>query len=108
MAEARCIRAWCYRHLTYLWGDVPLTLTESSGTNIRTDWERTPVAEVRKAMEEDLVFAVQHLPVVSTSDIRLIKGAAQHYLAELYLATGEYDKAKVEATKVISNTKLSD
>ena len=41
LAEARLIRAWCYRHLTNLWGDVPLTLTESSGTNIRTDWERT-------------------------------------------------------------------
>ncbi len=104
LAEARCIRAWCYRHLTNLWGDVPLTLTESSGTNIRTDWERTPVAEVRKAMEEDLLFASQNLPDASSSDIRLIKGAAQHYLAELYLAMGQYDKAKIEATKVISNT----
>lgn len=103
LAEARCIRAWCYRHLTYLWGDVPLTLEESSGTNIRTDWERTPVAEVRKAMEADLIFASENLPDVSTSDIRLIKGAAQHYLSELYLAIGQYDKAKVEATKVISN-----
>ncbi|MEJ7821336.1 MAG: RagB/SusD family nutrient uptake outer membrane protein, partial [Chitinophagaceae bacterium] len=102
--EARCIRAWCYRHLTNLWGDVPLTLTESSGTNIRTDWERTPIAEVRKAMEEDLLFASQNLPDASSSDIRLIKGAAQHYLAELYLAMGQYDKAKIEATKVISNT----
>jgi len=103
LAEARCIRAWCYRHLTYLWGDVPLTLEESSGTNIKTDWQRTPVAEVRKAMEEDLLFASQNLPDVSTSDIRLVKGAAQHYLAELYLAMGQYDKAKAEATKVISN-----
>ncbi len=104
LAEARCIRAWCYRHLTNLWGDVPLTLTESSGTNIRTDWERTPIALVRKAMEEDLIFASQNLPDVSSSDIRLVKGAAQHYLAELYLAMGQYDKAKIEATKVISNT----
>lgn len=103
VAEARLIRAWCYRHLTYLWGDVPLTLEESSGTNIKTDWQRTPIAEVRKAMEEDLVFASQNLPDVSTSDIRLLKGAAQHYLAELYLATGQYDKAKIEANNVISN-----
>jgi hypothetical protein len=103
VAEARCIRAWCYRHLTNLWGDVPLTLEESSGTNIKTDWQRTPVAEVRKAMEEDLIFAAENLPNVSTGDIRLIKGVAQHYLAELYLATGQYDKAKAEATKVTSN-----
>lgn len=104
IAEARCIRAWCYRHLTYLWGAVPLTLEESRGDNIRTDWERTPVAVVRKAMEEDLVFAAQYLPDVSSSDIRMIKGVAQHLLAELYLSTGQYDKAKIEATKAISNT----
>lgn len=103
VAEARLIRAWCYRHLTYLWGDVPLTLTESSGTAIKTDWERTPVSEVRKTMEADLLFAEQYLPEVSASDIRLIKGAAQHYLAELYLATGEYDKAKTVATRVVAN-----
>lgn len=103
VAEARCIRAWCYRHLTYLWGDVPLILSESRGDNIRTDWERTPRAQVRAAMEEDLLFAKQHLPEVATSDARLIKGVAQHYLAELYLATGQYDKAKAEAIEVINN-----
>lgn len=103
VAEARLIRAWCYRHLTYLWGDVPLTLEESTGANIRTDWQRTPVADVRKAMEADLLFAEQNLPDVSASDERLIKGIAQHYLAELYLSTGQYDLAKTEALKVINN-----
>ncbi len=103
VAEARCIRAWCYRHLTYLWGDVPLTLTESRGDNIKTDWERTPRAEIRKAMEEDWLFAEQYLPDVASSDARLIKGIPQHYLAELYLATGEYAKAKAQVTKVITN-----
>ncbi len=103
VAEARCIRAWCYRHLTYLWGDVPLTLEESRGDNIKTDWQRTPVAEVRKAMEEDLLFASQNLPDVSTSDVRMIRGVAQHLLAELYLSMGQYDKAKIEATKVTAS-----
>ncbi|MEO7309587.1 MAG: RagB/SusD family nutrient uptake outer membrane protein [Chitinophagaceae bacterium] len=103
VAEARCIRAWCYRHLVYLWGDVPLTLTESRGDNIKTDWQRTPKAEVRKAMEDDWIFAAQYLPDVATSDARLIKGIPQHFLAELYLATGDYAKAKVEATKVTTN-----
>lgn len=103
VAEARTIRAWCYRHLTYLWGDVPLTLDESRGDKIRTDWERTPKAEVRKAMEADWLFAEQNLPDVAASDARLIKGIPQHFLAELYLATGEYDKAKIYAAKVISN-----
>jgi hypothetical protein len=103
VAEARCIRAWCYRHLVYLWGDVPLTLEESQGNNIRTDWERTPKAQVRSAMEADWLFAEQYLPDVASSDARLIKGIPQHFLAELYLSTGEYDKAKTYANKVITN-----
>lgn len=103
LAEARAIRAWCYRHLTNLWGDVPLTLTESSGTNIRTDWERTPVAQVRAAMEQDWLFAEQYLPDVSASTGKIIKGVVQHYLAELYLSADQPAKAKTYAEKVIQN-----
>lgn len=103
VAQARLIRAWCYRHLTYLWGDVPLTLTESTGANIKTDWQRTPVAQVREAMRDDLLFAEQNLPVTSTSDAQLIQGIASHYLAELYLSMGKADSAKIEALKVTTN-----
>lgn len=103
VAQARLIRAWCYRHLTYLWGDVPLTLTESTGANIKTDWQRTPVAQVREAMRADLLFAEQNLPVTAASDAQLLQGAASHFLAELYLSMGKYDSARIEATKVTSN-----
>ncbi len=106
LAEARFIRAWAYRHLTYLWGDVPLNLKESSGTNIRTDWERTPIAEVRAQMEKDLLFAVDNLPDVST-DGRVNKVVAQHYLAELYLTTGENGKALTVAQSAVSNPNYS-
>lgn len=104
LAEARAIRAWCYRHLTFLWGDVPLTLEESTGSNIRTDWERTPLAEVRDAMEADWLFAEQYLEENSANQGKILKGTVQHYLAELYLAEGENDKAKEYALKVTTNT----
>ena len=42
LAEARVARAFAYRHLSYLWGDVPLNLNPSSDGIIRTDWERNP------------------------------------------------------------------
>lgn len=100
LAEARCIRAWCYRHLTYLWGDVPLTLHESSGTTIKTDWERTPVAVVRDSMEADWLFAEKYLPETSDNDGKVIRGVPETYLAELYLAEGKPDQAKTEALKV--------
>ncbi|HVW59301.1 MAG TPA: RagB/SusD family nutrient uptake outer membrane protein [Puia sp.] len=103
VAQARLIRAWCYRHLTYLWGDVPLNLEESTGSNIKTDWQRTPVAQVRDVMRDDLLFAEQHLPVTAASDAQLIQGIASHYLAELYLSMGKADSAKIEALKVTTN-----
>lgn len=104
LAEARLIRAWAYRHLTYLWGNVPLNLHESTGNNIRTDWERTPVAEIRAAMEQDWLFAEAHLPDVPVMDGRASKVVAQHYLAELYLTIGNNEKAREKAQAVVSNT----
>jgi hypothetical protein len=100
LAEARCLRAWFYRHLTYLFGDVPLALHEAEGSNIRTDWKRTPVAIVRDSMEADWLFAEKYLPETSDNDGKVIRGVAQTYLAELYLAEGKYQQAKEEALKV--------
>lgn len=107
IGEAKIFRAWAYRHLTYLWGDVPLILTESDGSNIKTDWERTPVLQVRKQMEEDLLFAEANLPDVPALEGRLSKVVAQHYLAELYLTIGDNQKAKEKALAVINNTNYS-
>src|SRR5690349_18890713 len=66
VAEARLIRAWAYRHLTYLWGDVPVSLTESNGAAIKTDWVRVPRDSVRKIIEQDLLYAESKLPMVPT------------------------------------------
>lgn len=107
LAEAKLIRAWAYRHLTYLWGAVPLTLHESSGSNIRTDWERNSVAEVRAAMEQDLLFAEANLADLPILEGRVSKVVASHYLAELYLSTGDNQKAKDKALSVVQNTKYS-
>ncbi len=107
VAEARLIRAWAYRHLTYMWGDVPLNLTESSGETIRNDWERAPRAQVRKQMEEDLLYAEQNLPATSTNPGKLVKAVAQHYLAELYLATDQLANAETEAQAVIGSAQYS-
>jgi hypothetical protein len=103
VAEARFFRAWCYRHLTYLWGDVPLNLEEASGESIRTDWVRTPKEEVFKQMEEDLLFAEEHLPETSDDPGKLTKAVAEHYLAELYLRMGEPEKAEEKANAVIGS-----
>lgn len=101
IGEARLLRAWAYRHLTGLWGDVPLNLEESSGANIKTDWVRTPVEEVRVQMEEDLLFAEVNLPL--TNGERLNKAVALHYLAELYLWQERWADAEAKAEVVINS-----
>lgn len=103
IAEAKAIRAWAYRHLTYGWGDVPLNLEESSGSTIRTDWERTPVAEVRAKIIEDLLYAEGHVGVEPSLRGRITKGAIQHYLAEMYLTLNDNEKALHWANQVIDN-----
>lgn len=101
LAEARFFRAWAYRHATYLWGDVPLALNESSGSDIKTDWVRSPIADVRAQMEEDWLFAEQHMRE-SSNDGKVTKYVASHYLAELYLAMGENEKARDKALEVMA------
>lgn len=85
-AEARLIRAWAYRHLTYLWGKVPLSLVETTGENFRTDWVREEVSVVRAQIIEDLKFAADHMGWMPSQVGRATKGVALTYLAEMYLA----------------------
>jgi hypothetical protein len=103
IAEAKAARAWAYRHLTYNWGDVPLSLVESLGSNIKTDWERTPVAEVRRQILSDFLFAEQYIPSEASLPGRMTKGAVQHYIAEMYLTIKKPDSALIWANKVVSN-----
>lgn len=103
VAEARLMRAWSYRHLTYLFGDVPVTLTESSGENIKTDWDRVPRDSVRKIIINDLLYASAHLPTTSTNPGKVVKAVADHYLAEMYLATNDPAKAEAAANAVINS-----
>jgi starch-binding outer membrane protein, SusD/RagB family len=81
IAEAKALRAWAYRHLTYGWGDVPLNLDEALGSTIKTDWERTPVSQVRRQIMSDLLFAEKHVEIEPSLQGKITKGAVQHYLA---------------------------
>lgn len=102
LAEAKALRAWAYRHLSYSWGDVPLSLEESLGSTIRTDWVRTPVAQVRNQMKSDWLFAEKHLNVEPSVRGKISKGAVQHYLAELYLILDKPDSTLYWANQCIN------
>lgn len=100
-AHARFFRAYAYRFLVHLYGDVPLLLEEITGP--RLDFERAPKADVLAQIIADLEFARQYLPVSNPDLGRLSQAAADHLLAEIYITTGQYDKAIAAATNVIDD-----
>ncbi|MEN7549560.1 RagB/SusD family nutrient uptake outer membrane protein [Rapidithrix thailandica] len=100
-AEARFIRAYAYRELIYLYGDVPLV--DQVYRPFRLDFERNPVSEVVHFMIEDLKFAVEYLPETAGIDGKLVKGAAQHLLAETYLKANQPDLAEQSASDLINS-----
>lgn len=105
IAEARFFRAWAYRHLSFLYGPVPLNLEEASGSNIKTDWVRNPVNEIREQIIDDLVFASENLsetPDEFASNITT--WVAKHFLSEMYLTTGDNAKAEQLAQDVVNNS----
>jgi hypothetical protein len=100
-AEARFFRAYAYRHLVYLFGDVP-KITEEI-TEPKLDFVRTPANEILAFMIGDLEFATQYLPVVNPGDGRVAKAAADHILAETYISTGDFDQAIAAASRIIDD-----
>ncbi len=101
LAEARFVRAWVYRFLVPLYGDVPV-VTEAF-SSAKTDFTRAPKAEAYQLMEEDLRFATDYLPRRGQEEApgRITKGAAWHALSEIYLSQGKYPEAVNAASEVI-------
>jgi len=101
LAEAMFFRAYAYRILVSYYGDVPL-VTEAINS-AKTDFVRAPKADIYKLMEEDLTFAVANLPKRGKEEGpgRITKGAAAHFLSELYLTQAKYQLAADMASTVI-------
>ena len=108
VAEARFLRAFYYFHLVQMYGDVPLSLTET--TEPTTEVERTPKAQVYDAIIADLTFAESKLPPTQSQYGRATKHAAQHLLAKVYLtraAPGDMAKSADMAKAVINSGQFS-
>ncbi|GGM90357.1 hypothetical protein GCM10010967_24180 [Dyadobacter beijingensis] len=103
IAEAKFFRAYTHNLLANLYGGVPIVEEVFSGP--KTDFVRNTRKQVYESAAKDLVFASQWLPatVDKSKDGRIVKGAADHLLAEVYISLGEYDKAIESAGKVIGS-----
>lgn len=87
--ELRFMRAYFYFDLVQHFGAIPLIM-EGNVTEIITDFQRAPVADVYNAIIDDLTFAVDALPDATrqTQRGRATKWAAAHLLAKAYLTRG--------------------
>ena len=86
VAQARFFRAFAYRNLAELFGGVPL-VTDIAKT-ARYDYKSATRAETYQYAIDELLAIEKDLPDITATGGRLVKGAAQHNLCELYLALG--------------------
>lgn len=86
MADLRFLRANFYFELVQQFGAVPLS-TEAI-TEVKTDFKRTPVADVYKQIIDDLRYAAENLPENGSESGYATKWAASQLLAKVYLTRG--------------------
>jgi len=107
LGEAYFFRGYAYRSLGYLYGGVPIVLNEI--TSPKTNFTRTSKQATLEQAIEDMKFAVTNLPDVTQvlKEGKLNNAAANHLLAELYLATGDNIKSIETASAVINNPAIN-
>jgi hypothetical protein len=104
--EARFYRAYAYNFLATLWGDVPLI--EQAISSPRTDFTRTPVAQVNAFIINDLTTAIPNMLLASRAiSGRITRGAAQQLLGEVYLRANQPALAETQLQAVISSGQYS-
>ena len=86
MAQARFFRAFAYRNLGELYGGVPL-VTEIT-TTPRYDFKRSSRLETYQYAIDELEAILNDLPETTGTMGRLVRGAAQHNLCQLYIDKG--------------------
>lgn len=99
LAEAVFLRSWAFRNLAGMFGQVIYyehVNQENPALYLREEaWKKLAV---------DFDYAEHNLPATPRVLGSVTKAAAAHYLAETYLALGEFDKAEAAATRVIDQT----
>jgi len=103
IAEARFYRAYTYNLLANIYGGVPLVDTIYAGP--KSDFVRSTREQIYQFAKADLEFASKWLPetVDKANEGRIVKGAADHLLSEVYISLGDYDKSIASASNVINS-----
>ncbi|MHA4895396.1 RagB/SusD family nutrient uptake outer membrane protein [Pedobacter sp. PWIIR3] len=109
LGEAKFLRAFTYYYLVNLYGEVPLILQTDYQTNSLAP--KNSIGEVYSQIITDLLDAQNDLSIdyldgsvlkPAAERVRPTKWAATALLSRVYMHTKAYDKAELEATKVIN------
>jgi hypothetical protein len=105
LGEAKFIRAFCHFQLTNLFGAIPYIT--SSDYRLNEVASKISQAEVYNKIIEDLLEAQTNLPdnYITSGRVRPNRGAATALLARVYLYTGDWSKAEIEASASIADSK---
>lgn len=101
-AEAVFLRAWAFRVIAGMFGQV--LYSEHMTTEARYDNELIGREEAWAKLAADFEYAEQNLPSTPRLMGTVTKAAAAHYLSEIYLCLGEFQKAEQAASRVIDKT----
>lgn len=101
--EAKFVLAFCHFYLVNLFGDVPLIITSDYRINAKVT--RTPSNEVFEQIITDLLEAKNLLSEEYPSEgrVRVNRSAATALLARVYLYTGDFAAAELQASEIIDN-----
>lgn len=86
VAQTRFFRAFAYRNLAELFGGVPIVTDIALAPKF--DYKRSTRVETYQFAITEMEAIENDLPETTVVGGRLVKGAAQHNLCELYLAMG--------------------
>lgn len=108
MGEAYFFRAFGYWRLMLIYGDVPI-VTEADYQKSNFNLPKSPIEEVRKQIETDLLKAVELLPenYPDSERGRVNKGTALGLLTKLYMYWEKLPQAIETGEKIINNNKYA-
>ena len=98
--EAVLMRAWSYRLLAALYGNIPIL--DHRTTETKFDYAPNTRQEIWEFMKTDLEWAEKNLPKKARQIGTVTAPVAGIYLAEVNLALGNFQEAVDAATRVIS------
>ncbi|MDW5290971.1 RagB/SusD family nutrient uptake outer membrane protein [Formosa sp. PL04] len=104
IGEMYFLRALFYFNLVRVYGDVPIVLDEVNNPQDYFGQTRMAEAEVYNQIKEDLLEAIQLLPVRNeTNKMRVVKTAGQALLGKVELTLGNYSQAQSNLQSVVNS-----